>query len=852
MPPASATPVTPLEVKVELGTFLQRTQADQLVLQAQQHLLTKEPAKALAALRQAIQTDPTHAEARNSLAWLLLTGPQELRDAKEALSAARKAVELDPQHWHFQNTLGVALYRNDKLDEALTILEKSLKEGQGQSDAYDLFVLAMCHHRQADTDKAKDCRERTATWFAEHRAKLPPEQIEELKQFATEAEAVLSQPPGKNREGADMATESSGRFALLDQLVDEFAERYRRGERPSLQEYIERYPHLADAIRDYFPAVVQIEQVEKDCRPVTEPPVSLKQVGDYIILREVGRGGMGVVYEAEQQSLGRRVALKVLPVQVAGDGLALERFRREARAAAKLHHTNIVPVFEVGQAGDTCFYAMQFIHGQPLDQVVEELQRLRAASGGRQPPVGSGKQGADAPRSLGLGRVAESLLTGRFRAQELTTPAANEPFLPAPVSSTARLEPLASGPAVLPGHTDISSVESHRQPYFRSVAHIGQQVAHALAYAHQRGIVHRDIKPSNLLLDAAGVVWVTDFGLAKTDDEGLTHPGDILGTFRYMSPERFRGECDARADVYSLGLTLYEMLTLKPAFESSNRARLMEMVQHEEPARPRLVDSRIPRDLETIVLKATEKEPARRYATAEELAQDLQRFLNDEPIKARRTTVMERLGRWWRRNPVVGGLAATLALFVLAVAIGSTVAALGYRDALNESEQHRREADANLWEAYLAQARAGRMSRRVGQRFDSLDAIKRALALPLPPGHTRDELRNEAISCLALPDLRPVRKVPVCTWPGTEVVYQVSDGLPERCAWWTDWATSASAGSPTTRSCIVFPVSADRAISASASAMMASWRRYSPFRTPRSKSGGWTVPSPSSWPRIAR
>ena len=198
----------------------------------------------------------------------------------------------------------------------------------------------------------------------------------------------------------------------------------------------------------------------------------------------------------------------------------------------------------------------------------------------------------------------------------------------------------SSSSAILPGGTQLSSVESGRRGFFRSLAQIGRQVAGGLAYAHARGIVHRDIKPSNLLLDTEGVVWITDFGLAKGDDEGLTQSGDILGTLRYMAPERFRGEGDARADVYALGLTLYELLTLRPGFDSSDRLKLIEQIKTEEPPRPRAVDARIPRDLETIVLKAIEKDPKARYQTAEAMGEDLGRFLADEPIRARQVSAV--------------------------------------------------------------------------------------------------------------------------------------------------------------------------------------------------------------------
>jgi WD40 repeat protein/serine/threonine protein kinase len=514
-----------------------------------------------------------------------------------------------------------------------------------------------------------------------------------------------------------------GQFALLDQLAEEFAERYRRGERPSIREYTDRYPDLADEIRDIFPALVEVEQVEDDRRieptgltttSVLAPP---RQVGDYRIVREVGRGGMGVVYEAEQVSLGRRVALKVLPRSTIQDGSKVERFRREARSAARLHHTNIVPVFEVGQDGDSLYYAMQFIQGQGLDLVIDELRRLRARgarnSGGQTRSPGDGKppsnwaaagaygvdptgphSGSGEPRSevhvAGselqarlLNRLAQSLLTGR---SELTDPGVSSNLAAAEAvtdrgdtASTAADDPVSTAArssnasAVLPGGKALSTVESSgRLPFYRGVACIGQQAAQGLGYAHARGIVHRDIKPSNLLLDGAGVVWITDFGLAKAENDGLTRTGDVLGTLRYMAPERFRGEGDARADVYALGLTLYEMLTLRPAFDSHDRLKLIEQIKAEEPRHPRAVDSRIPRDLETIVLKAIDKDPKRRYVTAEQLAQDLQRFIEDRPVLARRSSLMERAWRTCKRNPLASSLAAGLLLVLASGLAGVT------------------------------------------------------------------------------------------------------------------------------------------------------------------------------------
>jgi eukaryotic-like serine/threonine-protein kinase len=526
-----------------------------------------------------------------------------------------------------------------------------------------------------------------------------------------------------------MSTESGSRdYGRFDELAEEFAERYRRGQRPSLQEYIDRLPEMANEIREMFPALVAVEQAEGEARREVSPPPPtaaprLSQIGDFRILREIGRGGMGVVYEAEQVSLGRRVALKVLPGHVVGDRKSLERFRREARAAARLHHTNIVPVYEVGREGDVSFYAMQLIHGQGLEQVIDELARLR------QPNPKPGGHRALSPefaavpatanltplavaeqrRKRELSRAAESLLSGRFLTEGLESPAGvasqtielgmTEKFNPDEDSGTTpavgngddalKLPPAGvSSSAMLPGGTHVSEVDSsvRRQPFFRSVAQIGRQAAQGLAFAHARGIVHRDIKPSNLLLDTAGVVWITDFGLAKDEDDGLTATGDILGTLRYLAPERFRGEGDARADIYALGLTLYELLTLRPAYDSSDRLKLIEQLKTEDPRRPRSIDSRIPRDLETIVLKAMEKEPGARYQSAEAIAEDLRRFLADEPIKARQVSTSERYWRWARRNPAIAILGGVLTALLVAVSVVSMVAAV-YFDIIARNER---------------------------------------------------------------------------------------------------------------------------------------------------------------------
>jgi serine/threonine-protein kinase len=455
---------------------------------------------------------------------------------------------------------------------------------------------------------------------------------------------------------------SSNARGPVELLADEFLARCKRGEKPTIKEYCDLHPELADEIRDVFEALLMVEDLKPGSSDVSgslDESVKiagkrLEQVGDYRILCEIGRGGMGVVYEAEQQALGRRVALKVLPRTSAGDGSAQVRFQREARAAARMHHTNIVPVFDVGQDGDHLYYAMQLIHGQGLDLVIEDLKRMRAQS-----TLVPARDGVAQARS-----IAASLAAGTFEKENLALAEQVE------ANATAAYEGSAPSSAALPGQSQLSTATSNRGAYYRSVAQIGVQTASALSYAHSRGIIHRDIKPGNLILDTTGNVWVTDFGLAKTGDGGITHTGDILGTVRYMAPERFRGQCDVRADVYALGMTLYELLTLQAAYATGDRLKLIELIRQTEAASPRSIDGRIPRDLETIVMKAIDKDPKRRYQSADELGEDLQHFVNDEPIKARRIGTLERLGRWCRRNPAVASL--TVAVLVL-MAVGTAV-----------------------------------------------------------------------------------------------------------------------------------------------------------------------------------
>jgi serine/threonine protein kinase len=465
----------------------------------------------------------------------------------------------------------------------------------------------------------------------------------------------------------------------FDHLAEDFASRLRKGEEPSLTEYADRYPELSDEIRKNFPAIALLERLKRSEVGANDAQVGApgsgrqtmpERLGDYRIVRELGRGGMGVVYEAEQESLGRRVALKVLPFHSTSDPVLLSRFLREARAAARFHHTNIVPVFDVGHFEGVHYYAMQYIEGRGLNELFEELRRLRSSEA----PLSSGPPSEkNAPLSSTLASgLAHSVLSGelglpdeqRAKAQtELINRAAHERAGARKLangSSTPVDRPIDSGRPTT-GDSDLSGLTRGR--YYHAVARIGVHAADALGYAHSHRVLHRDVKPANLLLDRTGTVWLTDFGLAKIEGDELTRTGDVVGTLRYVAPERFAGRTDERSDVYGLGLTLYELATLRVAFTESDRHRLVRQIMHDEPPAPRFIDRHLPRDLETIIVKAIAKEPHLRYQSADLFAQDLQSFLGDRPILARRMTWLEYTWRWCRRNPLPAALSAVVLFF---------------------------------------------------------------------------------------------------------------------------------------------------------------------------------------------
>jgi serine/threonine protein kinase/WD40 repeat protein len=509
---------------------------------------------------------------------------------------------------------------------------------------------------------------------------------------------------------------------FVSELAMEFLQRCRAGERPQLREYIEKHPQLEEAIRDVFPMMLLME----DVAPIDGPTdlhseLDLEQLGDFVIHRVIGRGGMGVVYEATQESLGRRVALKVCPLSPAMSSRNRERFRRESRSAALLHHTNIVPVFAVGEEEGMLYYAMQYIRGATLDDVILELRQLWQSAPTATTRLTAGVQSAgnDAAllRSKAASEVAKSLVN-------------NFPGSPVSVSDTGEFAEKAPTPpdvptanVSLPGQSNADSSGGTTAKYWESVGTIGVQVAEALAYAHDKGTLHRDIKPGNLMLDQAGIVWVMDFGLAKSlDEDDLTQAGELIGTLRYMAPEQCSGKPEASSDIYSLGLTLYELLALRPAYEEVRRSELLKAIFENEPTPPRKINANVPRDLETIVLKAIEREPTRRYASARDLADDLNRFLAGEPIQARAVSTRERFGKWIRRHPLVAALSTALAiLFVVSFALVTwnwRVAELARADAVDKELQALEAVDAEK----KARAKAAEQRQLAEQRLEQTAA----------------------------------------------------------------------------------------------------------------------------------
>lgn len=444
------------------------------------------------------------------------------------------------------------------------------------------------------------------------------------------------------------------------------------GTDPTPDQFCLEYPDIADELKQCLAGLVLVENGFGRERPADVPnsipiPMSFDAdipaaLGDFRIVRELGRGGMGIVYEALQLSLGRRVALKVLSFAGGLDTIRLQRFRNEAQAAAQLHHTHIVPVYAVGVDRGVHYYAMQLIDGRSLAQVIDSA------------------------------RLAKQTKT--TKEQKSSDTKSN--------SSTLETKNLDA--------TQSINSRSGRNRYFKNAARMMVQAASALAHAHLYGVVHRDIKPANLMLDPIGNIWITDFGLAQIQsDSNLTRSGDMLGTLRYMSPEQSSGgktPMDHRTDIYSLGITFYELLTLRPAISGTGYQEIVNQIADEDPISPRGIDPSIPFELEIIMRKAIAKNPVDRYETAELMAEDLQRWLDDKPILARPPTVLQRFAKWRRRH---SSLVAVAMIFATLAALGLVVTTivvfseqLKTAKALEKEKQQRAIAEISFQQARRA------------------------------------------------------------------------------------------------------------------------------------------------------
>lgn len=469
--------------------------------------------------------------------------------------------------------------------------------------------------------------------------------------------------------------------ALLEQVVDHFTNQFRAGLTPSIASYQKQFPQFEAELGELLSSVALIEGLKRQpshthstAGGVASGGPPLSELGDYCLLRELGRGGMGVVYEAIHQSLGRRVAVKVLSQRLAEDPRAVQRFRWEAGAAAKLHHSHLVTVFGVGCSQNHHYYVMEYIDGWALSDLIAGLLPP-------DPVIPQAAATVAAP-PLHPTRVEDTATDPRDDFHNTSLRAAGA----TPVITNSGLWQELSDPA--------------RRIRWALRALAG--IADAVDYANRQGVLHRDLKPANVMVDRDGRVRLTDFGLVKhLDQPGITKTGDVVGTPQYMPPEALEGHYDQRSEVYGLGLMLYELLTLQPTFP---RQPSSSWIQHVLSRCPAPLRQRLPQastDLARVVHKALATEPAERYATAGDLRDDLRRLLEDRAVSIRRRSLFEETLRWSRRHPTTAALAATCAALLLLVAVVTSIGYQVTRRALQElSDQH----DQLTWQQQQTEA----------------------------------------------------------------------------------------------------------------------------------------------------
>ncbi len=401
----------------------------------------------------------------------------------------------------------------------------------------------------------------------------------------------------------------------LERAMSVFLSWQDRSDRESAPELLAGHPELHDLLEPLLEDELGATLDDGPAQPSSA--IRSRRISDYRVVREIGRGGMGVVYEAHQESLDRRVALKVLDARWTALPQTIARFRREAGTVGRLRHPGIVEVHGVGRDGDVHWFAMELVEGRSLDAVVREF--------------------AD--------RVPSTL-----RGADL----------------------LGIAPRSADGRTPGSSVPDQRllsAPWPTAVARIVGEVAQALGYAHSQGVLHRDVKPSNVLLRTDGRALLVDFGLAREEAlPAMTASGEFAGTPQYLAPEQVEGRsADQRSDVFSLGATLYELLTLRRAFSGTTEAEVLDAVRSRDPLDPRRIDPALPPDLVAVTMRALEKEPARRYPDVLSFAADLEAFADGRPVQARPISTFERIRRQARRHPARAAAVGAIALLVLAL-----------------------------------------------------------------------------------------------------------------------------------------------------------------------------------------